>query len=261
MRRGSATFFAIQLFFASGPLAAQTVETLKLRADVSQKVLILEPAGPPKASVVLFAGGSGEIGINDDGTIERDGNFLIRSRGLFQKLGLLVAVYDMPDEIRSRDRYRLSGDHPADVAKLIERLRQIAPVPVWLVGTSRGTISVAHVAAELKGRAGPDGVVFTASVTRMSNSGRPDVSDANLDEIRVPALIVHHKDDECYVTLWRDQDDFLDDLKNAPKKQLIGLVGGSAGNPDDECRAFSHHGFLDIEERAVQVIADWITSS
>ena len=63
------------------------------------------------------------------------------------------------------------------------------------------------------------------------------------------------------MTLWRDQDDLLDELKNAPKKALIGLTGGNAGAPGDECRATSHHGFLDVEEMAVQTITDWIKAT
>lgn len=260
MKRRLLSVLSLAFVFLVSPVTAQTVETLTPRPGVTQNILILRPAAPPKASLVLFAGGDGEIGIGADGTIENSGNFLVRSRELFRKHGFIVAVYDMPDEIRDRDRYRLSDDHPADVSKLIARLRTLAPVPVWLIGTSRGSISVAHVAAELDGKAGPDGVVFSSSVTSTSNSGRPDVHDAKLKSIRVPALIVHHKDDDCYVTPWRQQDDFLDDLKHAPKKQLIGLVGGTAGAPDEECKAFSHHGFLDIEEKAVRVIADWIKS-
>ena len=255
-----ATLFCICIV-ASVQTYAGSIETLQLRDGVTQNILILKPASLPTAIVVLFAGGDGEIGISKDGSIQNDGNFLVRSRDLFQKQGFLVAVYDMPDEIRDRDRYRLSDDHTADTAILIARLRQLASAPVWLVGTSRGTISVAHVAAELKEAAAPDGVALTASVTRMSNSGRPDVYGAKLSKIIVPSLIVHHKNDECYVTLWRDQDDLLDELKNAPKKALIGLTGGNAGAPGDECRATSHHGFLDIEEIAVQTITDWIKAT
>ena len=95
----------------------------------------------------------------------------------------------------------------------------------------------------------------------MRSSQAQAVDDTLEAKIDVPSLIVHHKDDECYVTLWRDQDDLLDDLKNAPKKQLIGLEGGNAGAPDEECKSSSHHGFLDIEGKAVQTIADWIKAT
>jgi len=240
---------------------AGSVETLQLRDGVTQNILILKPAGPPKASVVLFAGGDGEIGISKDGSIENDGNFLVHNRNLFVKHGFLVAVFDMPNENRVRDRYRISNDQATDGAKLIARLRTMASVPVWLVGTSRGSISAAQIAAELNGKVGPDGVVFTASATGMSRRARTQVDDVDLEKIKVPSLIVHHKDDECYVSLWSQQDDFLDDLKNAAKKQLIGISGGSSGSPGDECSPSSHHGFLEVEEKAVQAIAEWIKTT
>lgn len=258
MMRTRTAFLFLVFFLFSTPVAAQFVEALTLRPGVKQNILILEPDGPPKASVVLFAGGDGEIGIDENGTIDSVGNFLVRSRDLFRKHGLRVAVYDMPDETRDRDDYRLSKDHTQDVTQLIRRLRRSAPAPVWLVGTSRGSISVAHLAATLAGADKPDGVVFTASVTERSNSGRPHVYDADIGRINGPALIVHHKHDACHVTPWSDQDRFLDKLERAQPKRLIGLEGGSAGASDDACRAYSHHGFLDIEEKAVKTIADWI---
>jgi hypothetical protein len=253
--------FFLAVALPASPLFAQSVLNLEVRPGIFQKSLLLKPSGAPAASVILFAGGDGELGIGDDGKIETDGNFLVRSRDLFQKHGFVTAVVDMPNEVRIRDRYRLSDDHAVDIGKLIARLRQIATAPVWLVGTSRGTISVAHVAASLPPNQGPDGVVFSASVTRMSNSGRPGIGDAELAKIRVPALILHHRYDDCYVTPWSDQDDLLDDLKNAPKKELIGLEGGSAGSPGEECRASSYHGFSDIEEQAVAAIARWIKAA
>ena len=48
----------------------------------------------------------------------------------------------------------------------------------------------------------------------------------------------------------------MDQLGNAPKKQLLSFTGGqSAGDP---CEAFAHHGFTGIEGDVVSQTAAWI---
>src|SRR5690606_7819990 len=67
-------------------LAAQasTPQTVDLpsRPGVMQRVLVIKP-DKPLAAVVLFAGGNGNIQIQDDGSVARGGNFLVRSREMF----------------------------------------------------------------------------------------------------------------------------------------------------------------------------------
>jgi hypothetical protein len=50
-------------------------------------------------------------------------------------------------------------------AAVIAWLKQQAPVPVWLVGTSRGTQSAAYIATEATpAQGGPDGIVLTSTI-------------------------------------------------------------------------------------------------
>ncbi len=57
--------------------------------------------------------------------------------------------------------FRASQEHAQDIAGVIVALRREASVPVWVVGTSMGTISAANVAARL-GEGGPDDEVVKA---------------------------------------------------------------------------------------------------
>ena len=59
--------------------------------------------------------------------------------------------------------------------------------PIWLVGTSQGSIGAAYGAAHLPGKVA--GVVLTSSVAGHSNSGET-VFDSDLGAIAVPALVV-----------------------------------------------------------------------
>jgi pimeloyl-ACP methyl ester carboxylesterase len=62
-----------------------------------------------------------------------------------------------------------TSEHAADVKQAIAAMREVAPVPVWLVGTSMGSLSAANAAARLP-EGGPDGIVLTSSVTETSKA-------------------------------------------------------------------------------------------
>jgi pimeloyl-ACP methyl ester carboxylesterase len=180
----------------------------------------------------------------------------VRSRGLFAEEGLLVAVLDVPsDHAAGYGRFRVSKEHAQDVAAVIAALKALAPVPVWLVGTSKGTVSAAFIAGRLR-QGGPDGVVLTSSITDRSRETADTVVDATLDEIRVPTLIVHHKQDACVVTRYNSARLLPRQLTRTPRKEFVSFEGGlSVGDP---CEAFAYHGYNGIEREVVHAIATWI---
>src|SRR5450432_360348 len=153
---------------AFAQIAEQAVD-VPTRPGVTQRMLVLSPASP-KAAVVLFAGGHGGLQLGPDGSIQWGrGNFLVRSRQMFAEQGLMVVLLDAPSDRQEPpflSRFRQRPEHAADVKAVIAWLRDSGKVPVWLVGTSRGTQSVGYVATELVGQDGPDGIVLTSSILR-----------------------------------------------------------------------------------------------
>ncbi|WP_295644641.1 alpha/beta hydrolase [uncultured Methylibium sp.] len=233
------------------------VVDLPTRLGVTQRLLVLGPA-EPRATVVLFAGGHGGLQIADDGTLQWGrGNFLVRSRQLFADQGLRVVLIDAPSD-RQRPPYltgyRQTPEHVADVRAVIAWARQQAPRPVWLVGTSRGTQSVAHVATQLSGSDGPDGLVLSSTVLR-DPRGRP-VPDMAIDGLRLPVLVVHHEQDGCSVCAYADMPRLMQRLAGAPRKSLIAMTGGT--DRGDPCEAAGHHGFAGLEAEVVARTARWI---
>ena len=240
------------------PATEISVKDLATRPGVTQRVLLIKPE-QPVASVILFAGGNGLVHIGPDGSVGRGGNFLVRTRDLFAREGLVVAVIDAPsDRIEgpALDYFRQSAEHAFDVAQVIGMLRREAPSPVWLVGTSRGTTSVANAVIRLREK-GPDGVVFTAS---MVGNDRERLPSMDIETIRVPALVVHHEEDQCRFCLFRDVPALMAGLKGAAKSELVTFKGGGPvkGNP---CLAFHYHGFVGLEEEVVKRIADWVKAN
>jgi pimeloyl-ACP methyl ester carboxylesterase len=250
---------ACLLFWGAGVHAqvAEKVVDLPTRPGVTQRLLFTEVPGA-KAAVVLLAGGHGGLQLQDDGSMRwGEGNFLVRSRALFARQGVAVVVVDAPSDKQRPPHlsgHRQRPEHVADMQAVIAWLRETVQVPVWLVGTSRGTQSVAYVATTLDPAKGPDGVVLTATILT-DPQGRP-VTAMALERLRVPVLVVHHEQDGCSHCPYREVPTLMRKLGNAPRSEAIGMTGGiTRGDP---CEAASHHGFNGIEAEVVQKTVAWM---
>ncbi len=246
----------------SNQLWAQTqrVVDIPTRPGITQRMVVLEP-DKPKAAVVLFAGGHGGLQISSTGSFKWGAsNFVVRTRQLFASNGLMVAVVDAPSDRQNPPYlggFRQTPEHVSDIRAVIVWIKQQSNIPVWLVGTSRGTQSAAFIATQLaQSDGGPDGVVLTSTILTDKPPIRP-VPEMPLDRIKVPILIVHHKQDGCQHCRYGDLPSLMDKLTAVPRKELFTVEGGrSQGDP---CEAMAYHGFNGTEQQVVTKIADWIT--
>jgi pimeloyl-ACP methyl ester carboxylesterase len=274
---------ALALTVAQSVVCAQNNERvvdIPSRAGVTQRILLTLPAGASsaknavavngavqaaaatsaKAVVVLFAGNHGGLQIGVDGSLKwGKGNFLVRSRQHFVDQGLAVAVIDAPSDRQSEPflaGFRQTPEHAADVKAVIAWLREQTHAPVWLVGTSRGTQSVAYVATRLSGSESPDGIVLTSTV--LADNRSTAVPAMPIERIRIPVLVAHHEGDTCRVCRFEDLPALTKKLVGNPRTELITFKGGvSTGDP---CEAFAHHGFNGIERDVVTQITQWIVA-
>lgn len=227
------------------------------RPGVTQRVLVAAPP-QPKAVAVLFAGGHGGLQIADGGSLRwGEGNFLVRTRALLAGRGVVTVLVDSPSD-RQRppflDGFRTSPEHVADIAAVIAAMRKQYGLPVWLVGTSRGTQSVAYAATRLRGPDAPDGIVLTSTI--LSDRFSLAVPDMALDQVAVPTMVVHHANDQCRVCLPADLPRLASALGRAPRFQLQMISGGiSVGNV---CGGSAHHGFNGVEDQTIEAIAAWM---
>ncbi len=178
-------------------------------------------------------------------------NFLIRVVPNLVALDFNVAVADSPSDLPNgmSDGFRVSEAHATDIAAVVAFLHQRAAVPVWLVGTSRGTISAASVGVRL-GPPRVDGVVLTSTVWLEG------ISMAPLEQLRVPTLVVHNRDDGCEFSPFGAAAAGLGRLGAAPVKELVAVSGGRTRS--GACEALSPHGYYGIEDQVVALIGAWI---
>lgn len=212
----------------------------------------------PKAAVILFAGGHGGLQIAADGSFGwGKGNFLIRSRQLFVDQGLLTVLIDAPSDRHSPPflaGYRQGPEHAADVQAVIAWVRQQSGLPVWLVGTSRGTQSIAAVATRMSRADGPDGLVLAATI--LTDPKAPSVTAMALDKLSIPVLVAHHELDGCSHCAFSEMPSLMQKLDGLPRKQLLSFRDGiSRGDP---CEVMAYHGFNGIEREVVGQIAGWM---
>ncbi|MEK9724117.1 MAG: hypothetical protein VW405_11640 [Rhodospirillaceae bacterium] len=250
--------FLATLFTATAPsAAAEREETIPTREGVTISFVVTEPAPEPRAAAILFMGGNGKMRLWR-GRGARNRNFLVRSRQLFADRGIFTVTVDVASDQRTDGLIdiRDGADHRKDIAAVADWIRDRTRVPLWLVGTSRGTVSVAHLAGVLP----VDGAVFSATVTEPSSRRAANVHDANLDRIRVPTLVVHHRHDECHVTPAYGVSRLVSGLGNAPKVESMMFEGGKAPI-SGPCEARSAHGFFGIEEKVVDATVRWMLAN
>jgi pimeloyl-ACP methyl ester carboxylesterase len=215
--------------------------------------LFWAPAAGAKATVLLFPGGAGGFGKVENG-VATGNNFLVRSVPYFEANGLNVAIFGRPSdaaELGYEDR--ITDSHLADISQVLDFVHSLAGTPVWLVGTSRGTLSAAAAAIRLQDRVA--GLVLSSSVVSSQKTGAVPTQD--LAAIRLPVLVLHHTKDACAVCKPSDIPAILAGLTQARSKTLLMVDGGAnpSGNP---CSALHWHGYIGMEKQAVDLIAGWL---
>ncbi|MBI5110068.1 MAG: hypothetical protein HZA62_15135 [Rhodocyclales bacterium] len=230
------------------------------REGYTISALVTHHAAPRafRHGVALFAGHPGILRLRvEDGALRFDlrGNFLVRSRRQWLDDDVLVAVVDAPSDqwAAFSQQWRETPRYGADIAALLTDISARYTVADWtFVGTSEGSISAYHAARMNPALARR--LIETASVFSPSRNG-PGLSDIDLGALPAATLWVHHEDDPCRYTAYRDAREFA--AKSG--KPLLTMRGGGPGR-GAACEAYTAHGFVGVERDAVRAMLDWIRS-
>jgi hypothetical protein len=123
-------------------------------------------------------------------------------------------------------------------------------LPVFVVGTSRSTVSAAYLGTALEAELA--GAVLTSSLffsdTRRRQSA---LAGFNWSKVKMPLLLVHHEDDGCGAT------PFFEAERLARRFPLVRVSGGKPAQ-SGPCEPLSQHGFFGKEPETVDAIAAWM---
>jgi pimeloyl-ACP methyl ester carboxylesterase len=256
MHRAVAGLAWIALLSATAPPPASAqavVADLPIPSGGTERVAFL-PASAPRATVILLAGGEGVVQIGPGGEASSN-NFLIRTRQLWAPYGINAVIVGAPDN-RSLLGQRSQPAYAAALGVAVDFARLRSNVPVWLVGTSQGSIAAVNGAARLGGKVA--GVVLTSSVTQQSRSGETAFG-AGANAVALPALVVSNSRDSCRASPPSDAQALLAAMAGSPRKEV--MLFDSSAIQSDPCEALSPHGYLGIEPSVIQRIAGWINAA
>jgi len=232
-------------------VAAPLPRGAEIRGLVSKRI-----GSTPDRIALLFVGSPGILHLRDENGVahfDLKGNFLARARRHLNDDSIMTVLVDCPtDEWNGCDAaYRRSAQYAEDVAALIAALlKDFGSKPVYVVGTSFGTVSSANLARRLG--ASLAGAVHTATFAGNSkHTFESGMSGFDWDQATVPQVFVHHRDDPCSATPYRD-------LKSSIGTLPLMTVRGAQDTSGPACQAFSEHGFRGREDVVMHAIAAWI---
>jgi pimeloyl-ACP methyl ester carboxylesterase len=231
----------------------ELVQDLPLANGGFQRVLYIPAAGRMRGVMVMFPGGTGDIGIGKDGEIKHDDNFVVRTRDLWRARGYGVVLVDALDHqsmrgVRSTEAY-------ADVTRrILAFARERGGVPVWVLGTSQGSIAAMNAAAHA-GAQEIAGVILTESVSILGGS-HETVFDAHPDRVRSSALVVANEDDQCKVAPPGKANEIAQSMRETHAAVLV--VHGGVKRSSNDCGSLTPHGYYGIEEPVVGNIVAWM---
>ena len=221
-------------------------------------------------ALVLLVGGGGHLDLDDQGCPRQlTGNSLVRMLSLFHDAGFITALVDAPSDHFGEEGlagFRVAPQHAMDIGKIIADVRARTKTSVWLIGTSRGTISAVNAASQLSGPSAPDGIVLTSALMVGDKGARKTwvahtVFDLPLEKIKTPILVIGHAADNCL----RSPAILMGNVTartQGIREQVVTVTGGpiAVGRvPSLEvCAGRQPHGFVDQEAEVAAGIARFI---
>jgi len=248
--------------------------TVETHDRSTTRVALAGPPAAPAGMLVLLVGGDGHLDLDERACPRAlKGNWLVRALPLFHAAGFMTALVDAPSDHHGEDGlagFRTAEAHAQDIGRVIVDVRarmktSAASRPLWLVGTSRGTISAANAASRLiTGAAAPDGVVLSSPVTAGARARKAwviqSVFDLPLEAVRMPVLVVGHAEDTCVRTPPALMERIAARTEGA-REQVVTVSGGPGAQKAtgvDACEGRSPHGYVGQEAGVVAGIARFV---
>ena len=253
------TGFIISMALVASALAAgyEAIEIVPTRPDVTVRLMVIKANAKPTTALILFPGADGTKHFGEkDGRFWVSKNFLMRTARDLASAGYVVVAVDAPSDqsCSMSDQFRTSPQHAKDIRKIIAYLKEKHRVTsLYLVGTSRGTLSAAYLASVFDDPS-IKGVILTSVYFPA------DLSGIDVNGIDDPVLIIHHLYDECRATPIQGAIEMKERLTESPQVDVVVVTGGSPPAPGS-CSSLNNHGFYGMETPVIGVIKDWIAGN
>lgn len=242
-----------------GSLASnEELVVLETRPNVTTRVLLTTPSSIPKGIVLHFPGGEGFL-------VNANGNLYGAFRRELAARGYLVAVVDVPSDhpggLGSNGEFveifRVGAEHTQDARAIVNKLHARWPAPVYLMGHSMGAISASHLAASLDDKRLAGVVLLGSPSERGPRASWISVPSAALNQVTVPVVIVHHRNDGCSGSTFATASRYPWSFTASPRVGFIEVVGGASPSPDP-CSGNNYHSFSGRRYQVMDAVIRWI---
>jgi hypothetical protein len=251
LTQAATLLMALNLVFASAQ--AQAGELVHIDSRKLKVSAYWHSTSNASKTLFVFPGGGGGFGKIKDG-LPTSGNFLVRTTALWIRQGYNIFIFGQPDDSNDLDYGdRIGHAHLQDVRAAMNWVKAKNAQPIWLIGTSRGSISAAHAAIQLQDPL-IEGLVLTSSIVNYKKSGA--IPKQDIGSLAMPVLLYHSEADACVHCQPQELPRVFAKLNGSNKLLMMAKAGeGASGDP---CRGQHHHGFIGVEEKAVQDIAAFV---
>lgn len=246
----------VMIFMCSLACAQEQLIKLSIEGRPNDHVPILQNnKDNDSVNLILIPGGNAGTGEVING-FPSSRNFLVRTRYDFADAGFNTYILFRAKSVSANlmtTTYRNDKEHVREIQSLINYISNTNSGPIWLVGTSMGTISATTAALQLSSSQ-VKGLVLTASVT---NHAPGNLSSQRLEDIKLPVLMIHHDADACFACVPIEAKNLFMNFKNVQKKDFL-MVKGGGPVYGDPCQNLHWHGFIGVEKQVTSNIVKWI---
>ncbi|WP_227672792.1 alpha/beta hydrolase [Komagataeibacter sp. FXV3] len=222
--------------------------------DGEQLRLLFSTPANCRGIIIMLPGGTGDIGLEQTGRIHHGDNFVVRTRGLWNSHGYAVLIPDTIDHANLRG-HRNSPTYARVVEDIVTFAHRQGPEPVFLLGTSQGSIAAVNAAAHAAANS-IAGVILTESVSVMGGS-RETIFTAAPQRIRTPVLVVANRADRCDVAPPQAAQRIAASMTASRDVHVLMVAGGNTRSKKN-CSSLSPHGYFGIEDQVIDAISQWL---
>lgn len=213
------------------------------------KTFLIE-ASNPKAVVLLFIGGDGQLDIKSDGATPRQ-NPLIRSAGLWRPYGINSVLVDSPYDLGDARRGNVRGksEHLARVESVVRYYKAKFNVPIWIFGHSMGTVTAIQFANQVEKSEPIAGIIIAGT----------HIGETLSNNFSKPVMAIHHQKEACAATPISASESIVNGRSKKTKSELVMIDGGE--NEGLACMGLAYHGFNKVEDQVVNAAAKFILAN
>lgn len=231
----------------TAPLFASEVVDIPSKNGAATRTLLLQ-AENPKATVLLFIGGDGQLQLSDDGQTKH-GHTFVRSIKRWSGHQISAVLVDTPFDLGNamRGHQRGSDDHLNRVSEVISFYSKVSNKPLWIFGHSMGTSTVSAFLNSERSEIS----LLSGFIVAGTHKGETVPTS-----IRLPALGIHHAKDACEATPVEATEAIIRSRSPDTRKAVILLSGGD--DKGHRCQSRGYHGFNGIEHEFIDTAAAFV---